>query len=1050
MQPSICSRWEMQITTIRCSSVLMRCPLRDQFFQVSFTGDPGNNGLPLIDDGINPGDSVQIDSVYTDGYWRLVPNNGFSSTDFNISMNGTGFSWPVDDITRILKRQVGSDWQLDGEHSDADTTTAHRLNLTGNLWGIGTDFAFGWCNPRIRIQPADTAVCDGAPAAFGVIVTGRGSLTYRWQIHTGTGGWSDLSDGGIYSGTDSDSLKIAVADLTMNGYRYRVIVTDAYGHFKISNGAATLTVNPNPVATATPDNDTICNNGITHIELSSDVTGTTFTLEVLYHGNITGTSTALDGDTIKQTLNNPTDIADSVIYRVVPSGPAPTICEGTADTVVIYVEPTPSLTLDPVQDTICDGQATSIQIVSNTEPTLPVRFDYTVAVDDADSLKITSSGSGTGLYKNDIITETFDNQSDRKQHAEITVSPYTVDNKGNKHCSGSDVTIDIWVEPTPRLTFDPVQDTICDEGTVAISILSPTQPTLPVRFDYTVSVDNTDSLIVTTSGTGTGLSTGDIIAETFDNQSDRKQRAVITATPYTVDDKGNVHCPGTAQTIDIWVEPTPRLVSNIIHDTICNESWTGFIIESPTVSTNGILFEYYGTPDSSAITGISGGDGISLSTPFILSDSLSNPTDTIICVKYTLVPYTLDANGNRKCEGDTLFVWAHVDPTPTMETSILPVHDTICNMESTAFTLISPSTTSYGIKFDYISIPDSAGLVEGNTNGSGLMPGEVIKDTIINHSNWAQRILYQVTPYRLDAKGNPSCAGRDTTAVLWVEPTPKVTGKPFGDTICNNNLTDIELTSVSYTKRKLRFKYKAVPEHPADVRITYNGDTADLQKGDFILDSLENKSDTAQRVRFIIEPYVVHPVKYRCFGIPDTVEIWVEPTPKIDAEPELDTICSGEATNISLSSPTGPTRPVRFTYTSENSSGDITGLQTNVSRLTVNDTIRDVLENHGDEAQEVLFIVTAYTRNASGEGMHCGGKTDTVRVWVEPVARVQVAQDTASVCNDERVSITVNSPTIPTRPVKFRYHTEAHSDVTITPGAGTLLDEGITLDRQFA
>ena len=77
--------------------------------------------------------------------------------------------------------------------------------------------------------------------------------------------------------------------------------------------------------------------------------------------------------------------------------------------------------------------------------------------------------------------------------------------------------------------------------------------------------------------------------------------------------------------------------------------------------------------------------------------------------------------------------------------------------------------------------------------------------------------------------------------------------------------------------------------------------------------------------------------------------------------------------------------------------------------------------------------------------MHCGGKTDTVRVWVEPVARVQVAQDTASVCNDERVSITVNSPTIPTRPVKFRYYTESDPDVSITPGTGTLLDKGITL-----
>ena len=39
-----------------------------------------------------------------------------------------------------------------------------------------------------------------------------------------------------------------------------------------------------------------------------------------------------------------------------------------------------------------------------------------------------------------------------------------------------------------------------------------------------------------------------------------------------------------------------------------------------------------------------------------------------------------------------------------------------------------------------------------------------------------------------------------------------------------------------------------------------------------------------------------------------------------------------------------------------------------------------------------------------------------------------------------QVSITLTSPTVPTRPVKFRYVTEAPAGVTVTPATGTGLN----------
>ncbi|HPJ60175.1 MAG TPA: hypothetical protein PLQ06_10620, partial [Bacteroidales bacterium] len=136
-------------------------------------------------------------------------------------------------------------------------------------------------------------------------------------------------------------------------------------------------------------------------------------------------------------------------------------------------------------------------------------------------------------------------------------------------CGNSTVkTQRIWIEPLPRLTLNPAQDTICDGQTSNIEIQSPTIPLFPVRFDYQVIIDNPDSLNVTTAGSGTGLFTGGFIQENFDNVSVSKQRAVITVTPYTVTSVGLLRCTGIQSTAIIWVEPTPTMYFVPAQDTI--------------------------------------------------------------------------------------------------------------------------------------------------------------------------------------------------------------------------------------------------------------------------------------------------------------------------------------------------------------------------------------------------------------------------------------------------------------------------------------------------
>lgn len=103
-------------------------------------------------------------------------------------------------------------------------------------------------NAQIFTQnPVATAVCSGTGAAFSV--TSPGASSYQWQIASGTV-WSDLVDGGVYSGATTSQLSISDAT-GLDGTQYRCFVMDSLMAADTSS-AAVLTVHNLPVATINP------------------------------------------------------------------------------------------------------------------------------------------------------------------------------------------------------------------------------------------------------------------------------------------------------------------------------------------------------------------------------------------------------------------------------------------------------------------------------------------------------------------------------------------------------------------------------------------------------------------------------------------------------------------------------------------------------------------------------------------------------------------------------------------------------------------------------
>jgi hypothetical protein len=101
--------------------------------------------------------------------------------------------------------------------------------------------------------PADQTICTDKVATFTASASGSGPFSYQWQVSTDFGNtFSNISNGGVYSGVNTATLTITAPPVSMSGYQYRVVVNGAAPCAAVNSRKAILTVNPLPVITISP------------------------------------------------------------------------------------------------------------------------------------------------------------------------------------------------------------------------------------------------------------------------------------------------------------------------------------------------------------------------------------------------------------------------------------------------------------------------------------------------------------------------------------------------------------------------------------------------------------------------------------------------------------------------------------------------------------------------------------------------------------------------------------------------------------------------------
>ncbi|MEO7306655.1 MAG: T9SS type A sorting domain-containing protein [Ferruginibacter sp.] len=186
---------------------------------------------------------------------------------YGIALDMTGATFPAytnGTGTIVTYSNAGCDLITDGNvgwggPAAPGTPANNPRNFNGSITLIGS--GPGTCtSPARRVvvtvnqpttaatQPVAQTICTDKVATFTVVAAGTGPFSYQWQVSTTgvAGPYTNIANGGVYSGATTATLTITAPPVTMNGYFYRVVINGAAPCAAATSTGVRLTVNPLP------------------------------------------------------------------------------------------------------------------------------------------------------------------------------------------------------------------------------------------------------------------------------------------------------------------------------------------------------------------------------------------------------------------------------------------------------------------------------------------------------------------------------------------------------------------------------------------------------------------------------------------------------------------------------------------------------------------------------------------------------------------------------------------------------------------------------------
>ena len=535
--------------------------------------------------------------------------------------------------------------------------------------------------PEIRVTAdPDTVICDGQYINFYVRNPNLNLNGWKYDLVVNADP-EIIGASGSKTFNSDDTLSFDDQLFNLDNevhkvvYRFIPRIDPEDGGADCENGKDTIItiwVNPTPIITVDVPDTIVCDNETVVFSVADGLGPVAVDWDKRYVVRAVYTSSNITvisrTSNVRDTLNVGVPISDSyvnhtnevqpVFYffsaRIFDNRPGHIggYCGNVPDTIItIWVNPTPRIIVD-ISDTIfCDSALVNISVVdglSYVEGTsvYDLTINYTLG---------NISGVIIGDGENDAdqdINNYLENETDSVQiityHFTARIRDDRPDHAGEYCNNGTDTTITVYLNPTPRLEYLLAEDTLCyNDGFVLItdSLVTTTHPLY-----YSLIIDNPDNMS-NVNATPDSVS----IAKPWD-ESDILNPGLSVGTitykihPY-ISTKG---CPGSDTTIVIKVNPEPKIDVTQSDTAVCNIGGYQLPMSRDIISTTGqIRYDLWTDGyDGGAISGVPGAsvyDIIDLD-----QSTVTNIGDSIENVTYHITPIIENARASGNCLGDPI------------------------------------------------------------------------------------------------------------------------------------------------------------------------------------------------------------------------------------------------------------------------------------------------------------------------------------------------------------------------------------------------------------
>ncbi|WP_221412623.1 PKD-like domain-containing protein [Fulvivirga lutimaris] len=371
-----------------------------------------------------------------------------------------------------------------------------------------------------------------------------------------------------------------------------------------------------------------------------------------------------------------------------------------------------------------------------------------------------------------------------------------------------------------------------------------------------------------------------------------------------------------------------------------------------------------------------------------ITDVLTNATNSPIILTYE---FSVSANG---CPDDVAPFTTSVIVNPNPEFTIANSSPIICSGDAVDITL---NSLTAGHQINLVSVDYAGGNVTGGSAAGPYFDGNSITEVLFNTTNITQLVTYT---FNVTTPGTtPSCplvtANKVTT--VSVQPQPVMSINNLATDLCSGDVTDITLSS---TTTDAIIRLDAISGAGAANVLGKTSVGLTFMDGDQITDALTNATNAPITITYEFSVNVN--------GCPDgvapfTTSVTVNPNPTLTITNTTAEICSGDAVNITLNS---PTTNHQINLISVNY-GAVTG-GTASGPYTNGNVISDVLVNNTSAAIDVVYEFQVTTTDGCPTAAPISQFTT---VKVSPAPTFTIDNNATVICSKELTDIDISSIT---------------------------------------